>query len=146
MSIVIERTVTTRASARAALDYLADFTHTNDWDPGTVETRRTFGTGDVGTRYENTSRFLGRTVHLTYVVTTRDDTTVRLRAANDTTRSEDTMTVLPSGAGGARVHYRAEFWFSGLAGLLAPLLRPAFTRLGDRAEAGLQRELDRLAD
>jgi len=145
MSTVIERTVTTRTPPDVALAYLADFTHTNDWDPGTVETRLAAGDGGVGTRYENTSRFLGRTVHLTYVVTTLDEHTVRLRAANRTTRAEDTMTVRPTPEGGTRVDYRAEFWFHGPARFFAPLLGPAFTRLGDRAQAGLQRELDRLA-
>ena len=47
-------------------DYLADFTHTNEWDPGTVETTRTSGDGGVGTTYANTSEFMGRRTDLVY--------------------------------------------------------------------------------
>ncbi len=44
--------------------YLADFTHTEEWDPGTVRTHRVSGDGGVGTTYANTSRFLGRETDL----------------------------------------------------------------------------------
>ena len=46
----------------AVFDYLSDFTHTNEWDPGTVSTIRTFGDGGLGTTYDNTSEFMGRKV------------------------------------------------------------------------------------
>ena len=59
--------------SRRVFDYLSDFTHTNEWDPGTVETRRTSGDGGVGTTYANTSEFMGRRSELTYE-------TVELRA------------------------------------------------------------------
>ena len=62
----VERTLTVPRPIEAVFDYLADFTHTNDWDPGTVETRRTSGDGGVGTTYANTSEFMGRKTELTY--------------------------------------------------------------------------------
>ena len=40
--------------------------------------------------------------------------------------------------------YLAEFEFKGLAKYLAPLLAPAFKKLGDEAEIGMKRALERL--
>ena len=55
----VERTFTVAQPVETVFDYLADFTHTNEWDPGTVETTRTSGDGGVGTTYANTSEFMG---------------------------------------------------------------------------------------
>ena len=62
----VERTFTVAQPVEAVFDYLADFTHTNEWDPGTVETTRTSGDGGVGTTYANTSEFMGRRTDLVY--------------------------------------------------------------------------------
>ena len=67
----IDRTVETSAPTAQVFDFLADFTNTEEWDPGTVRTDRISGDGGVGTAYANTSRFLGRNTDLTYVVRTR---------------------------------------------------------------------------
>ena len=45
----VERTFTVPRPIEAVFAYLADFAHTEQWDPGTVETRRTGGDGGVGT-------------------------------------------------------------------------------------------------
>ena len=65
----VERTFTVPRPVEVVFDYLADFTHTEDWDPGTVRTRRTSGDGGAGTTYANTSQFMGRTSDLTYETT-----------------------------------------------------------------------------
>ena len=56
----LERTVETAAAPSVVFAYLADFTTTTEWDPGTVETMLVSGDGGVGTRYRNVSSFLGR--------------------------------------------------------------------------------------
>ena len=48
---------------------------------------------------------------------------------------------LPSGT---EVTYAAEFTFTGAARFIVPLLKPAFERLGDQAEAGMRTALSRL--
>ena len=53
------------------------------------------------------------------------------------------MTFRTSG-GGTEVTYTADFTFKGLTRFLAPLLKPAVNRLGDRAEAGMRDALARL--
>jgi hypothetical protein len=48
------------------------------------------------------------------------------------------MMLSETSGGGTELTYRAEFAFKGLARLVAPLLAPAFRRLGNGAEAGLR--------
>ena len=142
----LERTVSVDIPVRRAFDYLADFTATTEWDPGTVSTVRCTGDGGVGTTYRNTSRFLGRETSLIYVVEDLvTDELVRLRGENTTVISVDTMSFRQCGSR-TEVTYTAEFTVKGASRLLAPLLKPAFTRLGDHAEARLRSALLRLTN
>ena len=47
--MLIERTVTVDRPPAEVFAYLADFTTTTEWDPGTVRTTRESGDGGVGT-------------------------------------------------------------------------------------------------
>ncbi|GAA0601642.1 polyketide cyclase [Kribbella sandramycini] len=143
--IVIERDVTVAAPAERVFDYLADFETTEEWDPGTVRTRRVSGAGGVGTTYQNISQFSGRETQLTYVVEEFDRPgRIVLRGENKTVVARDTMT-FDGGAGSTRVTYRAEFQLKGLARFAEPFLRKAFDRLGEEAEEGLRNALGKLA-
>jgi Polyketide cyclase / dehydrase and lipid transport len=138
------KTVVVEKPLDAVFGYLSDFTTTTDWDPGTVTTVRRHGTGEVGTTYLNTSTFLGRTTQLTYIV--REfipGQRIRLRGENKTVIAVDTLTFRPV-TSGTEVTYTAEFTFKGPSRILAPLLKPAFERLGNQAEAGLRKALNRL--
>lgn len=138
----ILRTVTSRRSPEEVFAYLSDFTHTEEWDAGTLRTTRIEGDGGVGTRYANVSRFLGRKTELTYVVEESDPPNrLRLRGENKTVVTHDTMTLDPRPDGGTEITYRAEFEFQGLARLVSPLLAPAFKKLGDESEQGLRTAL-----
>lgn len=140
--VIIERTIHSPRSCDEVFAYLSDFTTTTDWDPGTIRTTLVSGTGGIGTRYRNVSRFRGRTTELSYTVTEHDPPfRVRLRGENRTVVAEDTMTITPDPAGGCDVTYRAEFTFKGVARVVAPLLAGAFRRLGDEAGSGLHTAL-----
>lgn len=144
----ITRTVETAAPPEKVFAYLSDFTTTNEWDPGTVETTRVSGDGGVGTRYRNVSSFMGRRTELEYVVReVVPGSRFVLEGNNKTVKAVDTMTFTPAGAG-TRVTYNADFRFKGLmknlAVVISPLLVLAFKKLGDDAEAGMQKALDRL--
>jgi uncharacterized protein YndB with AHSA1/START domain len=142
----IDRTVETSAPTAEVFDFLADFTNTEHWDPGTVRTDRVSGDGGVGTTYANTSRFLGRTTDLTYVVEAYEPgTRIVLRGENKTVVAHDTMTFVPTANGGTSVRYVAEFDLKGMTKIVAPLLAPAFTRLGDKASEKLHATLGELA-
>ncbi|MGB8020517.1 MAG: SRPBCC family protein [Candidatus Nanopelagicales bacterium] len=141
----ITRQVTTAKHVDRVFDYLGDFTTTTDWDPGTVVTTLEAGDGGVNTRYRNVSRFLGRQTELTYVVEGFEPgRMVRLRGENASVVAVDTMTFAPTPSGGTTVTYSARFSFKGVTRLAAPMLAPAFRRLGNEAERGLQQALDRL--
>jgi carbon monoxide dehydrogenase subunit G len=140
----LHKTVVVEKPLDAVFDYLSDFTTTTDWDPGTVTTVRRRGDGGVGTTYLNTSTFLGRTTQLTYVVDELvDQQLIQLRGENKTVIAVDTLT-FQSVASGTEVTYVADFTFKGLSRIAAPLLKPAFERLGNEAEAGMRKALNRL--
>ncbi len=140
----LTRTVTAMKPVDTVFAYLSDFTTTTEWDPSTVRTVRTAGDGGLGTKYLNTSTFAGRRTQLTYVVQDLvPNQRICLRGENSTVIAHDTMTFRAAGAD-TEVTYTADFSFKGIARLVAPLLRPAFTRLGNRAEAGMAASLARL--
>ncbi|MGZ4553884.1 MAG: SRPBCC family protein [Mycobacteriaceae bacterium] len=124
--------------------YLSDFTTTTEWDPGTVKTVRIAGDGGVGTEYANISTFAGRETQLDYVVHELiPNQRIALRGENKTVIARDTMTFRTTGSD-TEVTYTAGFTFKGIARLIAPLLRPAFTRLGNEAQTGMAAALRRL--
>jgi carbon monoxide dehydrogenase subunit G len=140
----LQRTVETKAAPAVVFAYLSDFTHTNEWDPGTVHTELTSGDGGVGTKYHNVSKFMGRETELTYeVVQHQPDYRFALRGENSSVIANDTMEISRSGAG-STVTYTADFEFKGIGKLVAPLLKPALKKLGDEAETGLRDALGKL--
>jgi carbon monoxide dehydrogenase subunit G len=142
----IQKTITVAKPLEAVFAYLCDFTTTTEWDPGTVRTIRDSGDGGIGTEYRNTTRFLGRETQLTYVVQDLiPHGRIHLRGENATLVANDTMTFMPV-RGGTKVTYTADFTFKGAIRLLAPLLRPAIRRLGNKAESGMRKALNALTD
>jgi uncharacterized protein YndB with AHSA1/START domain len=142
--VKIQRTVTVDQPVQKVFAYLSDFTTTMEWDPGTVRTVRQSGDGGVGTSYHNTSKFMGRETELVYVVETVDpNRRFALRGENQTLVAHDTMD-FSGGPDRTTVTYTADFAFKGLTRFLAPLLAPAFKKLGDDAEKGMSEALSRL--
>ncbi len=140
----IQRSVETPAAPAAVFTYLSDFTTTNEWDPGTVRTTLLSGDGGAGTKYRNVSKFAGRETELTYeVIEHRPDSRYVIRGENKTVIARDTIDIEPAGTG-SRVTYTADFEFRGVAKYAAPLLAPAFKKLGDEAEEGLRDALAKL--
>jgi carbon monoxide dehydrogenase subunit G len=143
----VERTFTVAAPVETVFDYLADFTHTNEWDPGTIETRRVSGDGGVGTTYHNRSEFAGRRTELTYECVAQErPTRLRFRGTNRTATATDTLTLSPVDDGAStEVHYRADFEFTFPVSLVAPLLvRPKLGGIADETVAQLKRTLETL--
>ncbi len=145
----INRKIETDTPLTEVFSYLSDFRSTNDWDPGTVKTTRTSGDGGKGTIYHNVSSFMGRETELDYTVTVLEDgKRFQLRGVNPTIEAVDTMVFSRTSGGATSVEYDADFTFKGsfrfVAPLLAPVLWLAFKKLGDEAQEGMKRELDRL--
>jgi uncharacterized protein YndB with AHSA1/START domain len=142
----VERTFTVATPIETVFDYLADFTHTNEWDPGTIETRRVSGDGGVGTTYHNSSEFAGRKTDLTYeTVALERPTRLQFRGTNKTATATDTLTFSPAGDGGTQVHYRADFEFTFPVSLVAPLLvKPKLGGIADETVEQMTRTLETL--
>ncbi len=90
----VERTFTVPRPVETVFDYLSDFTTTNEWDPGTIETTRTSGAGGVGTTYANTSEFNGRKTDLVYETLVHErPARVQFQGRNKTVTTLDSMTL-----------------------------------------------------
>ena len=140
----LERTVRVKKPLEKVFAYLSDFTTTTEWDPGTVKTVRTAGGGEIGTEYRNTSTFAGRQTELTYVVQDLvPNKRIALRGENATVIAHDTISVRQVGSQ-TEVTYTADFTFKGITRFVAPLMKAAFTKLGNEAESGLASALARL--
>ena len=145
----LQVTVTADKPLDTVFAYLSDFTTTTEWDPGTVKTTRASGDGGLGTEYLNTSTFAGRETQLTYVVQELvPNQRISLRGENKTVIAHDTMTFREVGGQETgtktEVTYTADFTFKGITKLIAPLMTPAFARLGNEAETGMAAALARL--
>lgn len=124
--------------------YLADFTTTTEWDPGTVRTTRVSGDGGVGTVYKNVSKFAGRETELTYTVVEHEPgQRIALEGRNKTVTAHDMMTFSELGTG-TEVRYVADFDLGPLTPVIGLLMRPFFKKLGDEAEKGMAEALARL--
>ena len=122
--------------------YLADFSHTSDWDPGIAESRRlTDGPTAVGSRFEVVAVFRGNRQRFEYTVTELEaGRRIALHGEGEKATSEDVITVEPQGAG-TRVRYEAIIRLKGVLRVVEPFLGGTFRKLGDDALAGLQVEL-----
>ncbi|VXA95685.1 SRPBCC family protein [Nocardioides sp. AX2bis] len=138
----VERRFTVHRPVEEVFTYFADFTTTQEWDPGTVTTTRLAGDGGLGTTWANTSEFLGRRVELVYeTVTHRPPNEVELRGRNGRTTATDHLWFRADG-GGTAVHYRATFDFSFPLKLVVPLvIRRRVEALADETVEQIRRSL-----
>lgn len=137
----VQVTVRTKASLPRVFRYLSDFTTTTQWDPNTVSTSLVSGDGGVGTVYVNTSVFRSRQTQLRYVVEElAPNERIKLRGENATVVAVDTISCRTVAAE-TEVTYTAQFQLRGALRLIAPLLRPAFSRLARDARLGLHSAL-----
>lgn len=129
--IHVERTMTVSRPLPEVVAYLSDFTHTQDWDPGTVSCERT-GEGPVeaGATWHNVSEFRGRRTELTYRLTTFEENRLVFTGENKTVEAADDLTFSTTGVE-TLITYRARIRFKGAAALAGPFLRREFERLGD---------------
>ncbi|WP_370249145.1 SRPBCC family protein [Nocardioides sp.] len=139
----VERSFVVPVAPEVVFDYLADFTATESWDPGTVSTVRTSGDGGLGTTYTNVSRFLGRKVTVRYTCITFDRPShVVFRGRNGRATATDDLSFAPAetddGVPGTRITYRATFDFGQPLNLLVPpLMRGRVEALADETVEAL---------
>ncbi|MEU6156452.1 SRPBCC family protein [Actinosynnema sp. NPDC047251] len=141
--VEVGRTFAVRTPPERVHEYLRDFAHAEQWDPGTVSCEPMEpGPVEVGTRWHNVSQFLGRRVELVYELTRDDPEHLQFVGANRTATSTDDITVTPGPAPGtSSIHYRAHVEFHGLARFGAPLARLGLEKLATEMESSLPRAL-----
>ncbi|MFE7752275.1 SRPBCC family protein [Streptomyces sp. NPDC057428] len=146
--IKVERVMHSSRTRDEIVAYMADFSHAEQWDPGTISCRQV-DAGDpvavaVGTEWLNVSSFRGRRTELRYELTRMDDDRLTFVGRNRTATSTDDLHFEPQ-PGGTRITYRAHVEFHGVARLATPVLKREFERLGDevaqRLPAALQQAL-----
>ena len=141
----VSRTFTVKPTPEVVVDYLADFTHAEEWDPGTEScTRLDSGPIRVGSRFHNESEIAGVSTELVYELVTLDADKVVLRGENDSATSTDTITVTPKD-GGSEITYEAVIEAKGIGKLAEPLMKLVFERIGSETERKLREVLNRLA-
>jgi carbon monoxide dehydrogenase subunit G len=139
----VERTFTVASSPEGVVEYLRDFSRTEQWDPVTVTcTRIDEGPVEVGSRWHNVSTFLGRKTELVYELTRDDPDGLRFVGRNDTATSTDDISITAgSSPGTTRIGYHAHVEFNGLAKFGAPVAKLALEKLGTETERNLIRVL-----
>jgi carbon monoxide dehydrogenase subunit G len=140
----VHRTFTTTTSPDVVYAFLADFANAEEWDPGTVECRRTDGDGGVGTRYHNVSKFLGRTSTVEYVARELTPPTfLHFEGNNKQFTGHDRISLQASG-GGTQVTYDAHFAFHGISKVAVPLVAVYLPLLAGKVVDRMRERLDRL--
>ncbi len=137
-------TVASTWAPERAFRYMADFSNSAHWDPGVTGAHK-INTNEVGlgTKFELLATFNGRAMPLTYEVTVFDPPhRVTLRAQTPLIVSVDEVTFTPTDSG-TDVTYDASLRTRGWLRLVAPVVALMFKGIGDRARAGLARELNR---
>jgi len=130
----------------SAFEYLAQFQHSAEWDPGIVEARRLDdGPLAVGSRFEIIVSFLGRRIRMEYTLVAHEPPhRIVLRGTGGAVVSVDEITFTPR-PDGTRITYDARLELSGLARLANPLLDLVFQRLGAAASRGLRERMTAMA-
>ncbi|KQS66803.1 SRPBCC family protein [Modestobacter sp. Leaf380] len=140
----VERTFTVQRPLEEVVEYLADFSHAEEWDPGTKTCTRTDGLPlAVGARWHNVSEFLGRETELEYRLERWEPDHLVFVGENTTATSTDDLTFTAPTPQTTEIRYHADFDFHGLAALAGPLLKPALATLADETEEQMTRTLER---
>ncbi len=142
--IEVERTFAVSKGPDVVVEYLKDFSHAEQWDPGTKScVQETPGPVGVGTTWHNVSEIKGRETELTYRLEELEPGRLRFVGTNDSATSTDTITVTPADAG-ASIHYHARIEFHGLAKVAGWFLQSEFEELGDKTARQITAAIDAL--
>lgn len=139
----VEREITTTCRRERAFDFVADFSTTQEWDPGIQAATRL---GDrpigVGSRFELVSRFGSTEQTIVYEIAAYDrPASVTFVGDGKTFRGTDVISFSEDDAG-TRVTYVADLGLKGLTALALPFIRGRLDAMSDDAVDGLRQALD----
>ncbi len=140
----VSRSFGVSAPPQIVVPYLADFSHAERWDPGTVRcVRNDQGPVAVGSSWQNTSKIVGISTDLTYTLEQLSDDRIVLVGRNNTATSTETIDVARNGSGSS-ITYTNEVRFKGVAKLATPLAKAVFEKLANDTERQLVQTLNAL--
>ncbi|GAA1458830.1 DUF6263 family protein [Williamsia maris] len=140
----VSRTFTVNATPDKVVEYLSDFSHAEEWDPGTEKCVRVDdGPVKIGSSWHNESKIAGVSTELTYTLKTLTADTIVLVGENKTATSTETMEVKPAGAG-TELTYTNEIELHGAAKIGAPAMKLVFEKVGVDTEKQLTEVLNGL--
>ena len=142
----LHRQVDTRLAIDEAFAFIADFSNSMLWDPGTVTSEPVdSGPTSVGSRYRLGVRMGSRVVPMEYRITLFEaPTRVVLEGSGSNVEAVDEIRFSPS-ATGTRIDYTADIRLGGAMRLVQPFLGRAFAKLAQDAVDGMRRALDERA-
>jgi hypothetical protein len=143
---VITETVETPLPVEAAFDYVANFEHIVEWDPGVTAVRKTTdGPPSVGSEYDLDLNYGGSPIFMTYRITEWDPPRrVVLEGDGDRTVAVDRISFSAS-AVGSSVEYQADIRMKGVYRVAEPFLGRLLRRIGEGAAEGLARRMHELS-
>ncbi|MEM8708787.1 MAG: SRPBCC family protein [Actinomycetota bacterium] len=136
-------TISSDRPATGAFAFVADLSNLPQWDPGVKEARQVRGAGlGPESAYEVVLSSAGNT-RLTYEMTEFDGDalTATLVATHSWFRSIDVISATGD-ADSSEVTYDATLELRGPLGLIDPIFKLVFDRIGDKAAAGLASALN----
>jgi carbon monoxide dehydrogenase subunit G len=140
----VERVIETACPIERAFDFVANFSTTEEWDPGIPSARRLDDRPiGLGSRFELLSRFGSTEQTIVYEITAFDPpNSVTFVGDGKRFRGTDVISFVPGQDGGTRVTYVADLGLKGLSSLALPFIRGRLDEMSDRAVAGLKTALD----
>jgi hypothetical protein len=144
---VLNEIVETRLALEPAFNFIADFSNSEKWDPGTAWSR---AQGDpsprVGAKYLLGVRMGSRVAEMEYRITALEpNARVVLQGSGSNVEATDDIR-FSSTPTGTRVEYNADIRLTGWLRLLAPFTGGAFEKIARDAREGMTAALNGLAD
>ena len=142
--IDVQRSFVVHQPVSVVMDYLKDFAHAEEWDPGTTScVQESPGPIQVGTTWHNVSVIKGKETELTYRLDRSEPGHLTFIGENKTATSIDDIKIAQSTTG-SLITYHAQITFNGLAKLAGPFLQSEFERLGDETAEQITRVVNGL--
>ena len=142
--IDVERTFEVRQPSSTVVDYLKDFAHAEQWDPGTKSCTRTdSGPVQVGSTWHNVSEIKGHETELAYRLDELSPNHIKFVGENKGATSIDEMTFVASGSE-TTITYHSHVEFHGLAKIASPFLHGEFKELGVTTERQITEAINSL--
>jgi dehydrogenase/reductase SDR family member 12 len=143
--IALQQTIRVSRSIADCFRYLADFSTSEQWDPGVYRAvKLTPGAPGEGSQFDLILNSAGRRLPMRYtLIALESPYRIELHGEGSGISAHDVIRLRPLSPNCTEIQYRAELRFTGLTRRIEALIKPLMVRMGKRAVAGLQQALTR---